>query len=72
LRRYPKITFDKETAFKNSDAEFVTFGHPLFEATMTWVENTCSALLTPRYDYDGEESFIFSDQMDTEGYPGQH
>lgn len=45
LRRYPKITFDKETAFRNSDAEFVTFGHPLFEATMTWVENTCSASL---------------------------
>jgi len=45
LRRYPKITFDKETAFKNSDAEFVTFGHPLFEATMTWVENACSASL---------------------------
>lgn len=38
VRRYPKATFDKEIAFKNQDAEFVSFGHPLFEATMLWVE----------------------------------
>jgi len=39
LKRYPKITFDKEIAFKNTDAEFVSFGHPLFEATLDWVES---------------------------------
>jgi SNF2 family DNA or RNA helicase len=39
LNRYPKVTFDKEVAFKNQDSEFVTFGHPLFEAVMKWVEN---------------------------------
>lgn len=38
LKRYPKVTFDKERAFKSPDAEFVSFGHPLFEAVMTWVE----------------------------------
>ena len=38
LKKYPKITFDKEIAFKNPDAEFVTFGHPLFESLLIWVE----------------------------------
>src|SRR5207249_4537347 len=38
LRSYPKITFDKDIGFKTPDAEFVTFGHPLFEATLDWVE----------------------------------
>jgi len=42
LRRYPKVTFDKEIAFKNPDAEFVSFGHPLFEALMVWVEANLS------------------------------
>ncbi len=37
LRRYPKVTFDKSLAFKNPDAEFVSFGHPLFEALLEWV-----------------------------------
>lgn len=39
LKKYPKITFDKEVAFKTPDAEFISFGHPLFEAVLTWVEN---------------------------------
>jgi SNF2 family DNA or RNA helicase len=38
LKKYPKITFDKDIAQKNSDAEFVTFGHPLFESVMVWIE----------------------------------
>jgi superfamily II DNA or RNA helicase len=42
LRAYPKITFDKDVAFKNPDAEFVSFGHPLFEAMLDWVEKTFS------------------------------
>lgn len=45
LKRYPKATFDKEIAFKNQDAEFITFGHPLFEAVMQWVENNFSVSL---------------------------
>jgi len=39
LKRYAKVTFDKEIAFKNPDAEFVSFGHPLFEAMMIWIES---------------------------------
>ena len=42
LKRYPKITFDKDTAFKNPDVEFVSFGHPLFEAVMRWVDRNLS------------------------------
>ena len=38
LKKYPKATFDKEIAFKNPDAEFISFGHPLFEAMMKYVE----------------------------------
>src|SRR5207245_8356364 len=45
LRSYPKITFDKDLGFKTPDAEFVTFGHPLFEATLDWVERELSVEL---------------------------
>ncbi len=38
LKRYPKMTFDKKVAFHHADAEFVSFGHPLFESVMAWVE----------------------------------
>jgi len=37
MRRYPKATFDRDVAFKNPDAEFISFGHPLFEALLKWV-----------------------------------
>jgi len=42
IRRYPKATFDKEIAFKNPDAEFISFGHPLFEAMIIWIEKNFS------------------------------
>ena len=45
LRTYPKVTFDKERAFRNPDAEFLSFGHPLFEAVLEWVENDLSDCL---------------------------
>ncbi|SHK67739.1 helicase-related protein [Rhodothermus profundi] len=38
LNRYPKVAFDREVAFRHPDAEFVSFGHPLFEALLRWVE----------------------------------
>jgi len=38
LRKYPRVTFDKEIAFKNPTVEFVCFGHPLFEALLAWIE----------------------------------
>jgi len=37
MRRYPKTTFDREVAFKNPGAEFISFGHPLLEALLQWV-----------------------------------
>lgn len=38
LNRYSRITFDKDIAKKDPNIEFVSFGHPLFEAVMLWVE----------------------------------
>lgn len=38
VKFYPKITFDKDTAFKNPDSELVSFGHPLFEAVLKFIE----------------------------------
>jgi len=38
IKRYPKVTFDKEIAFKNPDVEFISFGHSLFEAVMVWIK----------------------------------
>ena len=32
MRSYTKITFSKDLGVKDQDAEFMTFGHPLFEA----------------------------------------
>ncbi len=34
---YRKITFGKEVSAKDQDAEFLTFGHPLFEAVLEWI-----------------------------------
>jgi len=39
VRSYPKVTFDKDIGFRTPDAEFVSFGHPLFEAVLEWVDN---------------------------------
>ncbi|MCX6246556.1 MAG: helicase-related protein [Bacteroidetes bacterium] len=36
--KYRKATFDKKKAQDVSDSEFLSFGHPLFEAVMYWVE----------------------------------
>ncbi|KFM20184.1 DNA repair protein RAD50 [Marine Group I thaumarchaeote SCGC AAA799-P11] len=43
LSSYPKITFDKEIGPKDQDAEFITFGHPLFEAVLEWISRSFSA-----------------------------
>lgn len=45
LKAYPKATFDRDVAFKHPDAEFISFGHPLFEAALTWVERSMSTSL---------------------------
>jgi superfamily II DNA/RNA helicase len=40
LAKYPKATFDKDKAFKNPDAEFISFGHPLLETLIDWVHQS--------------------------------
>jgi len=45
LDSYKKITFDKDVAFNNPDAEFVSFGHPLFEAILEYVDSNYSTEL---------------------------
>jgi SNF2 family DNA or RNA helicase len=42
MRSYPKITFDKDIGFRTPDSEFVSFGHPLFEAVLEWVDRAIS------------------------------
>ncbi|MCS7061890.1 MAG: helicase-related protein [Anaerolineae bacterium] len=56
LRHYPLITFDKQLAMHDAQAEFVSFGHPLFEAVLCWIERDLSAALlrgTTFFDPDG-------------------
>jgi superfamily II DNA or RNA helicase len=44
-KRYPLVTFDKERAMQEAQVEFVSFGHPLFEAVLEWAEQTLGAAL---------------------------
>src|SRR5207245_11127942 len=55
LRSYPKITFDKDIGFKTPDAEFVTFGHPLFEASLVWLDRELTIEL------QRSEAFVHTD-----------
>ena len=45
-RRYPTVAFDKELARWHAKAEFVSFGHPLFEALLAWVERKLTGSLS--------------------------
>jgi len=74
LRRYPKVTFDKDIAFKNPDAEFVSFGHALLEALIEWViknfsENVKrgSIFTDPSGLYDGFIWFYIGEVKDGKG-----
>jgi superfamily II DNA or RNA helicase len=53
LRRYPLATFDKDASMRVAQAELVTFGDPLFEAILTWVERNLDIAL--------KEGAIFTD-----------
>ena len=44
-RDYPKVTFDKALALTDPTAEFISFGHPLFEAILQYAEQTYSDAL---------------------------
>jgi SNF2 family DNA or RNA helicase len=41
-KKYPMATFDKELAFRNPNVEFISFGHPIFEAVMEYVDRNFS------------------------------
>ena len=41
LNRYPKVSFDKDQATREN-AEFVVFGHPIFEAVLEWIIRYCA------------------------------
>ena len=53
LDSYKKATFDKELAFKNPDAEFISFGHPLLEAIIE--------LLIGKYSERLKKGAVFED-----------
>jgi superfamily II DNA/RNA helicase len=42
IKKYPKVTFDKDKAFANTDSELISFGHPLFEGMLEYVEDKYS------------------------------
>ena len=44
--RYPIVAFDKDIARWHPQAEFVSFGHPLFEAVLAWVEQKLAGSLS--------------------------
>jgi SNF2 family DNA or RNA helicase len=74
LKRFPLATFDKEAAMRVSQAEFISFGHPLFEALLIWVErnlaNTLSqgAIFTdPDGKMDGTLLFYQGEILDGRG-----
>ena len=52
-RSYPKVTFDKTQASIDPTAEFISFGHPLFEAVLHYVEK--------KYTEDLKTGACFSD-----------
>lgn len=52
-KRYPLVTFDKEAAMRVPQAELVTFGNPLFESVMLWVERNLDMAL--------KEGAVFTD-----------
>jgi len=63
LKSYPKITFDKTVLKTIPTAEFVSFGHPLFEAVIQWIERDfVNSLLIGATFYDPDKrlnGFIF-------------
>ncbi|MCD6575082.1 DUF3883 domain-containing protein, partial [Candidatus Aerophobetes bacterium] len=53
MRNYPRATFDRDVAFKNPDVEFISFGHPLFEALLKWV--------TENFEEEAKRGAVFKD-----------
>jgi SNF2 family DNA or RNA helicase len=53
MKRYPLVTFDKDAAMRVSQAGLVTFGDPLFESVLAWVERNLDIAL--------KEGAVFTD-----------
>ncbi|WP_088552582.1 helicase-related protein [Calderihabitans maritimus] len=71
LKRYPRVTFDKDIAFRNQDVEFICFGHPLFEAVMEWIQRHFgdsplrgTTFIDPAGKYDGYLCFYEAEVKD--------
>ena len=45
-RKYPKVTFDRNVLEKHPEAEFISFGHPLFEALLEWIQEEFKESIT--------------------------
>lgn len=60
LNSYPRVTFDKQTAFKNPDSEFVTFGHPLFESILIWIDRS--------FGHEMQRGAVFLDPAGRDGH----
>ncbi|MCD6450224.1 MAG: DUF3883 domain-containing protein, partial [Thermotogaceae bacterium] len=74
MRRYGKVTFDKDIAFKTPEAEFISFGHPLLEALIKWVIDNFgesvkkgSIFKDPSGIYDGYIWFYIGEVKDGKG-----
>lgn len=75
LKRFPLATFDKEAAMRVSQAEFISFGHPLFEALLMWVERNLATALSqgavftdPDGKLDGTLLFYQGEILDGRGH----
>ena len=73
--RYSKIVFDKESG-TNPRAEFVTFGHPLFEAILKWIDKNLSddaqigsTFIDPTGKHDGYILFYAASIMNGNSEP---
>ena len=60
LGSYSRVTFDKQVAFKNPDSEFVTFGHPLFESVLLWIDRS--------FGHEMQRGAVFLDPRGRDGY----
>lgn len=60
LKSYKKATFDKDASLKNPNLEFITFGHPLFESVLEWIDRS--------FEDDLQKGAVFLDPVGTDGY----
>ena len=73
---YPAATFDKQTRMAQPGADLITFGHPLFDSALRWVERRCAdaamtgAVFTdPAGHFDGTIVFCEGTIQDAAGRP---